>query len=352
MCHAWYSAFFPPPHINRSPSVGQIMHAYAARLREAKQYERALRMIQFVIEIIRPSPEHLTPFHADYLMICLKAKNFRLASNLVDQKILDIQPELTGLTPTDMLLYYFYGGNVYVGLKQFVKAERFYDTGLTVPAFAQSAIMVEIFKRFVLVQLLNHGNFLGINKSASNIVHKHMKSFCSSYIDFANAFTDGDAEVLKNVAKEKKKEFAEDKNMGIINQCIEALSRRNIQKLTATYLTLSLDAVAKHINLAGAREAELILLRMIDHGEIAARINHKDGMVVFQEEQDNLNITDRVNYQINQCITLAQKLKNMDDTLASSHAYLARKNGLRDDVFGPKNEGKSKFGRVLDMFAK
>jgi len=62
-----------------------------------------------------------------------------------------------------------------------------------------------------------------------------------------------------------------------------ALARNNILKLTDTYLTLSLNDLAKATNVKSSQEAEKILLRMIENGEIKAVMDQEKGMVSFKE---------------------------------------------------------------------
>jgi len=83
--------------------------------------------------------------------------------------------------------------------------------------------------------------------------------------------------------------YVSDTNLGLVKQCVESLYKRNIQRLTQTYLTLSLEDIATSASLPSARDAELRILRMIGCGEIHATINQKDGMVRFLEDSEQYN---------------------------------------------------------------
>nr|CAD1842150.1 unnamed protein product [Ananas comosus var. bracteatus] len=74
-----------------------------------------------------------------------------------------------------------------------------------------------------------------------------------------------------------------DNNLGLVKQVLSSLYKRNIQRLTQTYLTLSLQDIANAVQLKTPKEAEMHVLRMVD-GEIFATINQKDGMVSFYED--------------------------------------------------------------------
>jgi len=83
---------------------------------------RAVFPLQQAVLKASSSPEHLTPIHPDFLQVCLQAKVYNAALPVLEQEILDIDPASTNLTPQDMLRYFYYGGNVYIGLKQYKKA--------------------------------------------------------------------------------------------------------------------------------------------------------------------------------------------------------------------------------------
>lgn len=53
----------------------------------------------------------------------------------------------------------------------------------------------------------------------------------------------------------------QDTNMGLVRQVVASLVKRNIQRLTQTYMTLSLTDIASSVGLASAQEAELHVLR-------------------------------------------------------------------------------------------
>lgn len=51
--------------------------------------------------------------------------------------------------------------------------------------------------------------------------------------------------------------------MGLVKQCLVALHKKNIQRLTKTFLTLSLIDMADRVQLSSAKEAEFYVLKMV-----------------------------------------------------------------------------------------
>ncbi len=52
--------------------------------------------------------------------------------------------------------------------------------------------------------------------------------------------------------------------MGLVKLVVDSQTKRNVQRLTRTYLTLSLPDIAAAVGLPNAAAAELAILRCID----------------------------------------------------------------------------------------
>lgn len=53
--------------------------------------------------------------------------------------------------------------------------------------------------------------------------------------------------------------------MGLVKQVLASLRKRNIQRLTKTFITLSLTDVASRTHLSGPQEAEMHLRNMVGY---------------------------------------------------------------------------------------
>lgn len=56
----------------------------------------------------------------------------------------------------------------------------------------------------------------------------------------------------------------QDNNLGLVKQAVSSLYKRNIQRLTQTYLTLSLQDIANIVKLNSSKEAEMHVLQMVN----------------------------------------------------------------------------------------
>ena len=108
-----------------------------------------------------------------------------------------------------------------------------------------------------------------------------IKPQCSFYHELASAFMNYDQDKLNSTCQKYHDVFSQDGNLGLIKQLQLAFHKKNIQKLTKTFITLSLTDMANKVKLASVKDAENIMLNMIKDGEIFATINQKDGICAF-----------------------------------------------------------------------
>lgn len=314
-----------------------IMQRYADLLRDNGQSQRGILFLRNAIPLFQipdtdvpnalPNVEEITPLHQLLMMLCLKSKNYKAAVPILEQKIFEVHPKQTGISPRDFLLYFYYGGMIWIGLKEYQNALNCFETAITCPAMALDAIVVEAYKKFILVTLILTGKPPVISKHASPTVHRHIKLHTGEYLDFAQAYSTRQMAKITASANVHAELFSKDKNLGLVKQSIQALYRHNIQRLTQTYLTLSLQDIATAAGLPGAKEVQALLLQMIDSGEIHATINQQAGMVKFEEADEQSqpsSISKILDETISAHQALSEKLKNTDTEISSSHNYLSR----------------------------
>jgi len=233
----------------------------------------------------------------------------------------------------DYLSYHYYAGLLFLGVKKHAKALESFQLVLTTPSGSLSAIQVEAFKRYVICCLIVHGELIQLNnKLTSPAVSRNIDRVCISYIEFARAYKKS-ADSAQKVIDEKQEEFTKDKTLGLAKQALNALAKRNILRLTNTYVTLSLTDLTKMANLRSTGQAELALLRMIEEGTLFAKINQKDGMVSFledPEEYDTTAMVEKLDAKIKEAVDLSRKLKEVDRQITLDPNYIKKTTSLGD----------------------
>lgn len=144
----------------------------------------AIRPLKDAIIRIDPTSTILTITHVYLVRMCLLAKAYKSARQIIDQTIFSIPSaadqlyfqrslddstkkiarytypfELSAnLTYADHLQYFLYSGMIYMSLKEWRKASHFLSIVISSPVVnAVSVIQVEAYKKWVLVNLLEKG---------------------------------------------------------------------------------------------------------------------------------------------------------------------------------------------------
>ncbi|XP_062010306.1 COP9 signalosome complex subunit 3 [Rosa rugosa] len=289
------------------------------------QLEAPLRGVAPMLTAIRKiqsSSEHLTSLHPEFLVLCLLSKSYKAGLSILDEDIFEVDQ------PKDLFLYCYYGGMICIGQKRFRKALELLHNVVTAPMSVINAIAVEAYKKYILVSLIHNGQFsTSLPKYTSSVAQRNLKNFCQPYIELANSYSTGKIAEFETVAQKHREKFDNDNNLGLVKQAISSMYKRNIQRLTQTYLTLSLQDIANSVQLNSAKEAEMHVLQMIQDGEIFATINQKDGMVSFLEDPEQYKtcqMIEHIDSSIQRIMALSRKLTTMNENISCDPMFLAK----------------------------
>ncbi|XP_078447448.1 proteasome component (PCI) domain protein [Wolffia australiana] len=298
-----------------------VCKRFRERLVELKTPIRGIVPLRTAVRKLQVSSEKLTPLHSDFLVLCLLAKRYKAGMSVLNDDIYEVDQ------PRDFFLYCYYGGMISIGQKDFRKASEFLHNVITAPMSNLNAIAIEAFKKYVLVSLIQSGQVPPFPKYTSSAAQRNLKNHAQLYLDLANCYSNEKISDLEAFIESNSEMFLTDKNMGLVKQVLSSLYKRNIQRLTQVYLTLSLQDISSTVQLPAPREAEMHVLRMIQDGEIFATINQKDGMVSFHEDPEqykSCKMIERIDSSIQRIVSLSRKLTSIDEQLSCDPAYVTK----------------------------
>jgi len=200
------------------------------------------------------------------------------------------------------------------------------------------------------VSLIQNGKMASLPRYTSHIVSRYIRPLCQAYHDLAMVYVSNNGQEINMAVTSQTELFTRDHNMGLVKQCITAMYKKNIQRLTKTFITLSLTDMANRVKLPSAREAEQYVLHMIENGEIFATINQKDGMVTFHENPEKYNSIETMillDKQMATSMALVQKLQEMDREITVNPQYVQKNCGLNLDDDMPGSSIKVPIGHVV-----
>ncbi|KAG8637727.1 hypothetical protein MANES_15G158000v8 [Manihot esculenta] len=274
------------------------------------------------VQKLQSSSARLTALHPEFLQLCLLSKCYKTGLSVLEDDIFEVDQ------PRDLFLYCYYGGMICIGQKRFQKALELLHNVVTAPMSSINAIAVEAYKKYILVSLIHQGQFsTSLPKYASSAAQRNLKNFSQPYIELANSYSTGKIAELESYVQTNREKFESDNNLGLVKQVVLSMYKRNIQRLTQTYLTLSLQDIANIVRLNSPKEAEMHVLQMIQDGEIYATINQKDGMVRFLEDPEQYKtcgMIEHIDSSMQRIIELSKKLTAMDELMSCDPLYLAK----------------------------
>ncbi|KAI9312255.1 hypothetical protein BX666DRAFT_868065 [Dichotomocladium elegans] len=259
------------------------------------------------------------------LQACLLAKMYRYPLAILDMDIEDVDPQAHAISIKSFLLYHYYGAMIYIGNKNFDRALDFLILVLSAPAQTASAIQMEAYKKFVLVSLIHHGHIPALPKYTFHLLEKTFKHKHSGYFAIADSFKERNVKKFKELLEAHREMLLSDANMGLAKQCLQALGRETIKRLTNVYVTLSLQEMTTMLEPVDdepvtEEQVESLLLEMIGNNQIHAKMTvagaNNDVKMVHFIEEERVNDTPGISLRLEECIldtvNISKKVSRMD----------------------------------------
>ncbi|ORY73059.1 hypothetical protein BCR35DRAFT_281771 [Leucosporidium creatinivorum] len=241
--------------------------------------EAVLAVIPFRNLLTRyTSPGYLTSLHPHLTHLVMLTRSYTTIRDLLLEEIVELDLSLGPIKYHDNLMYHYLGGIILALLGQKTRAMDMLEIVVSAPGHAVAAIQIDAYKKLLLVQLLTLGQIQPLPKYTTPAVVTACKAHAGPYLDYAHAYAAQDKAGLISLLDKHREVFEKDLNTGLLTLCERAFRRRTIQKLTDTYMTLSLEEIAKAVDLGtdekGLKEVEEEILGMMADDEIHGSISH------------------------------------------------------------------------------
>ncbi|QKX58965.1 uncharacterized protein TRUGW13939_06093 [Talaromyces rugulosus] len=295
---------FDPVQVRHAANEWHKLVGYVARSAErGNKPFLAVRPIRDAI-IRTELSSTLTTTHVLLSRLCLLARTYTLALPVLDHTIcqfsttadkpnhqqneseIDITADLrlfgpqSNLSHTDHLRYFLYGGMIYMALKKWNKARHFLSIVISSPAInSVSLIMVEAYKKWVLVNLLEKGVVAPLPKVTPPLSIKLYKALAKPYDALASTFVAGEAEKLRGEAEFGHSIWRMDKNTGLVQQVLLAFRKQSVLRLSSTFAAVTTIDVSRRA-LSGTMDTnatERYILSLAIQKQLSASLSHLPG---------------------------------------------------------------------------
>merc|ERR1719238_1177119 len=119
-------------------------------------------------------------------------------------------------------------------VKNYSRALYLLEACITIPATAVSHIMLEAYKKYLMIWLIVHGDMsqeaLTFPKYTSGVVNKYIRALSAPYWEVVRAFYSTNLNELKTVIEKHNNLFSDDGNTGLVAQVVVARQKNQHQK--------------------------------------------------------------------------------------------------------------------------
>ncbi|KAJ5788091.1 hypothetical protein N7457_003081 [Penicillium paradoxum] len=302
--------------------------------------------------------------HLLFVRLCLQAKAYSCALPILNKQIchFPVLPDRSSSMPSvlcadhgssmffitetsglssmlsyrDYLQYFLYGGMIYMALTEWRKALHFLGVVISAPsATSLSMVMVEAYKKYVLVGLLERGKLCSPPSITTPHAVKLYQSLGRPYIVLAHAFELGDLRSLKAEFEAAREVWCADNNLGLVFQVVDAFFNRTIINIGKKFAALTVADLAKQVFLfpVGEEAAEsaissLIMSHALDATLVNNRNHARPSMLRFSAIQSlpqlshELDLQSQLKHERRLMEILVGSLKETNNNLGLSDEYV------------------------------
>ncbi|PCG99627.1 Hypothetical protein PENO1_044120 [Penicillium occitanis (nom. inval.)] len=385
---------FDPNQVRCAASEWRVVLEFVSRAAEvADKPFLAIRPIRDSIIRMDPTCASFTVAHLYLTRLCLLAKAYKIARPVIDRTIFAIpssadrlfiqhsqsEPATNAASPpylfeppmkityADHLQYFLYGGMIYMALKEWSKARHFLSIVISCPAVnAVSLIMVEAYKKWVLVNLLEKGTTASVPKITSPLALKTYRALARPYDALATAFISGKWERLRDEAQVGDTIWRTDNNNGLVQQVLLSFRKKAVRGLGNTFAAVTTADVSQRAlsNSMNVQETERYIVALAAQEGFSTSLIHpsKDpntSMLRFltggQSTEPSIDLEVSLEKQLQsqheKLDLLIQNIQTSDRKLELTKEYIShlRKAQKRNDAAASKDAVPSFGGRKREQ---
>lgn len=228
-------------------------------------------------------------------------------------------------------------GTVYIGLRQWEKARDALENAITFPVKdnAVSKIMVDAYKKWILVKLLLEGRPGVLANITNSHAAKTYHTIAKPYEAVASLFQSATADRLRQEVTAGQEIWQDDGNTGLMLLVLSSYQRFQIRGLGDVYRTLSVSDITRMTESAEPGQqppsdeaTELLISDMITSGVLHASVTHPPegpAMLTFSPTGpilSELEVKNQIAASLERVKSMSKDIKATDKRLTQDKEYL------------------------------
>ncbi|KAK5082188.1 hypothetical protein LTR05_007331 [Lithohypha guttulata] len=279
---------------------------------QSSNFVPAIQVLHSVILELDPTSSTLTVTHYYFVQACSYARAYVDAASILDRPIYHVptsesmkplekrlaknfcsahesslayinpQSGLSGrITYRTYLEYYLLGALCYIGSSQWRKAKAFLEVVLATPTQqnAASMLMVEAYRRWVLLCLIIDGESQQPPRAISANVLRHVRTIAKPYECIADAFKTNNYDTLTAEVQEGLDQWTNDANYGLMSEVLRAFSKFSVVRLGKIFAALPIEELARRVSPTPENMPGFLayIQELISTGDLKAEITSAEG---------------------------------------------------------------------------
>lgn len=292
----------------------------------------------------------------EFLQCCILASQYRYALNNMPTALHMHHTDHN--SSMDYLRFHYLKGIIYYGNDLLHDAIQEFNAVIQTPAMDISHIMISAWKKLILVKCtLEKKHVLKLPNGTSQVVVRYFKGYSSLeslevYRILGEKFSSMNLNTWKALVRQYQNVLQADGNWGMVQRLGSVLEKRVVHTTEHVYSCIPIERLAQKLNMSTEECVEyLVHVTMhqqrdekrsstttpTDDAVVKFTFDQEEGVVYFDSDDKGPSLENN----IQECMELVKKIKELDVKLASSSKY--QMNAMKATV---ASEGKSGSGAI------
>jgi hypothetical protein len=278
-------------------------------------------------------PELLTPAHASFLCLCLKARHFYLCDPFIniDAEMLLTQglqcrtankaSSLAACGSEPICLFFYYSALIRIAQCRYKEGLLFLEQLICMRGMCNSAIVVEGFKLAVIVALILGQDQLFL-PGCRNV--KYLQGTSRAYMALAfivtsAKMTDNIPALVKDFTEKNRKVFQQDNTYGLIDVLVRKLQERKICAVPKTFINIDRKRAMTRTYYNDNEIFDSVVRKLINTNELKCTVDGGSDIYCFRKVTEDEKVSDedesKLTEQLENLAQLTTTVRNIHDKL-------------------------------------
>eukprot|EP00758_Cryptobia_borreli_P015682 Tbor_TRINITY_DN6045_c1_g1::TRINITY_DN6045_c1_g1_i1::g.11435::m.11435/K12177/COPS3, CSN3; COP9 signalosome complex subunit 3 len=295
-----------------TPSLGAAIYSVIDKFvskASPDDWRGTLRILRQAAKCLRPNAYYLNPAHTHAVKIALENHFPAAVKELINDNLIMIEPEITGINAIYYVAYFFYAGRVHVHYREYDKAVRSFKACLDMPGWEST----DYGKNACMQLSVIRASAVDPDAGMTNMI-KYSPYF-KEYEYFSRTILNGNDMEADQFLKKNEDALRRDNLFELCQQVFADRHAPRILKLTSVYNTLCFDDITGVLQIS---EEDMLrcLMSLISSERTFATVDYTARVVYFHDKPPQSK--EIIEGCVSRAMDLADRLADMEISMKAS----------------------------------